>query len=113
MSMQQQGGFNQGPTGGVSNDAKAMMFYEANKKSAVIAYLLWFFVGGFGGHRFYSGRTGSGIAQLVLLIVGIVLAPIGIGLILLVPLGIWVLVDAFLIPGWIRLQNVALAQSIG
>jgi hypothetical protein len=32
---------------------------------------------------------------------------------LLIPLGIWVLVDAFLIPGWIRNQNSLLAMQLG
>ncbi|TBW39274.1 TM2 domain-containing protein [Siculibacillus lacustris] len=96
----------------VSADAKAMMLFDANKKSVVVAYLFWFFLGGFGAHRFYSGRTGSGIAQLILVIVGIVLAGVGIGLLLLLPLAIWVLVDAFLIPGWISNHNNLLAHSL-
>ncbi|WP_394002502.1 NINE protein [Xanthobacter versatilis] len=36
------------------SDARALMLCEANKKSAVVAYLLWFFLGGLGGHRFYT-----------------------------------------------------------
>ena len=39
------------PQGGLSSDARAMMLFEANKKTAVVAYLLWFFVGVFGGHN--------------------------------------------------------------
>ena len=35
------------------------------KKSAGIAYLLWFFFGGFGGHNYYVGKTGLGLMQLV------------------------------------------------
>jgi hypothetical protein len=30
--------------GGLSNDARAMMLFEANKKTALVAYLLWFVV---------------------------------------------------------------------
>ena len=48
----------------VSGDARAMMMFEANKKSVVVAYLLWFFFGWAGGHRFYAGKIGSGVAQL-------------------------------------------------
>jgi len=100
-----------GPT--ISNDARAMMLFDANKKSALIAYLFWFFLGGFGAHRFYGGKTGSGIVQLVMLVLGFVLlAAGGLGLLVLGALGIWVLVDAFLIPGWIRSQNTMLAQSL-
>ena len=32
-------------SGGLSSDARAMMLFEANKKTAVVAYLLWFFLG--------------------------------------------------------------------
>src|SRR5205085_11493086 len=38
--------------GGLSNDARVMMLFEANKKAAVVAYLLWFFLGLFGAHNF-------------------------------------------------------------
>jgi TM2 domain-containing membrane protein YozV len=66
------------------------------QKSTGVAYLLWFFIGGFGGHRFYLGKTGTAVAQLIITIVGcFTLVP-------LIITGIWVLVDAFLIPGIIR-----------
>lgn len=106
--------FSNSPMGStISSDAKAMMLFDANKKSALIAYLCWFFLGGVGAHRFYGGKTGSGIVQLVMLISGFVLlAAGGVGLVVLGALGIWVLVDAFLIPGWIRTQNTILAQSL-
>lgn len=37
--------------------------YEAGRKSAGVAYLLWFFLGTFGAHRFYLKRTMSGWIQ--------------------------------------------------
>ena len=89
--------------GGLSNDARAMMLFEANKKTALIAYLLWFFVGLFGGHNFYLGRIGVAVAQLILSITVV-------GMVITV---FWVLVDAFLIPGWIRNQNNLLALQLG
>ena len=98
------------PSGG---DARKLMLFEANKKSVGVAYLLWLFLGGLGGHRFYAQRTGSAIAILLLTIFGILLASIGVGLLLLVIAGIWVLVDAFLIPGWIRNYNNLLATQLG
>ncbi|MEW9921438.1 TM2 domain-containing protein [Marimonas sp. MJW-29] len=70
-------------------------------KSAVVAYLLWFFLGGLGAHRFYLGRSGSGIAMLVLFVLGWLTLAVAVGLFLLIAVGIWLLVDAFLIPGMV------------
>jgi hypothetical protein len=39
---------------------------RANGRNRIVAALLAFFVGIFGVHRFYLGRTGSGVAMLVL-----------------------------------------------
>ena len=99
------------PQQGVSSDARAIMLFEANKKSIAVAYLLWFFLGAAGGHRFYAGKTGSAIAQL-LVIFGLILTIVVVGAFLLIGLGIWVIVDAFLIPGWIRNQNSLLAMQL-
>ena len=50
----------------MSNDTRVLLLYEANKTSLVVAYLLWFFVGMFGGHNFYLERIGVAVAQLIL-----------------------------------------------
>lgn len=89
-----------------SSDAQKMMMFEATKKSAGLAYALWFFLGMFGGHRFYAGRSGSAVVILLLTLVGLVFLPA-----LIIP-AIWVLVDAFLIPEWIRSYNTALVSSL-
>ncbi len=88
---------------GLSSDTRAMMLFEANKKTALVAYLLWFFVGIFGGHNFYLKRTGVAVTQLIL----------SITVIGLVITWVWMIVDAFLIPGWIRTQNNLLAMQLG
>jgi TM2 domain-containing membrane protein YozV len=90
-------------TGGLSNDTRVLMLYEANKKTAVVAYLLWFFLGWFGAHNFYLGRIGVAVTQLILTItvIGILIT------------FFWVIVDAFLIPGWVRRQNNLLAAQLG
>jgi hypothetical protein len=51
---------------GLSSDTRAMMLFEANKKTALVAYILWFFLGLLGGHNFYLKRTGVAVAQLIL-----------------------------------------------
>lgn len=54
----------------------------------VIAYLLWFLLGIFSAHRFYLGRAGSAVLQILsyFILIGF----------------LWLFVDAFLIPGMIR-----------
>lgn len=95
-----------------SGSARQQMLYDANRKSTGVAYLLWFFLGGFGGHRFYLGQTGTAIAQLLLLVLGWLTVVVVVGFFLLAGLGIWVLVDAFLIPGIVREQNLRLADKL-
>lgn len=70
-------------------------------KSAVVAYLLWFFAGGLGGHRFYLGATGSAVTILVLSVLGVLTLIFGIGFVFLMVVGLWLLVDLFLIPGMV------------
>jgi TM2 domain-containing membrane protein YozV len=89
--------------GGLSSDTRALMLFEANKKTALVAYLLWFFLGLLGGHNFYLKRTGVAVAQLILSLTMV-------GLVITI---FWVLVDAFLIPGWVRNQNNLLAAQLG
>jgi TM2 domain-containing membrane protein YozV len=99
--------------GRVSGDARAMMLFEANKKSLGVAYLLWFLLGFFGGHRFYSGKVGTAVFQLILMLIGLLLTLIYLGWLIILPLVVWVLIDAFLIPGWIRNHNALLAVQLG
>ncbi|MTH77632.1 TM2 domain-containing protein [Paracoccus aestuariivivens] len=79
-------------------------------KSPVVAYLLLIFVGGLGAHRFYLGQIGTAIAMLIMFILGWLTLVIGVGLILLAAVGIWCLVDLFLIPGMIRTDRDALRE---
>lgn len=92
----------QHPMGG---DAQRMMIYDANKKSTTTAFLLWFFLGMFGAHRFYLDRSGSGAAQLLLTIGSWLLMIVFIGFFTLIGVGLWVLVDAFMISDWVREYN--------
>lgn len=91
---------------------KSMMEYDARKKSMAMAYLAWFFLGILGVHRFYLGRTGSGVAQLVLTVGGWLLFAAGVGVFMLGVLAVWLLVDMFLIPGMVGDYNLALARSM-
>lgn len=78
---------------------KHILSQQKNSKDIRVAYLLWFFLGYFGGHRFYLGKTRSAIIMLICSILSWLL------FILIVPLlamFIWWVVDAFLIPNMIK-----------
>lgn len=80
------------------DELKAVMNLAIGKKSVVLAYVLWFFLGGFGAHRFYLGKTLSAIIMLVLTLVGLFTLPLfGFGVIFLSIVGIWWVIDAVLI----------------
>lgn len=66
---------------------------EAKKKNPVVAWLLWFFLGGIGGHRFYLGDTGRAVCMLFFN---------------WCTLGIWGLVDAFFINSSLIKKNEAI-----
>jgi TM2 domain-containing membrane protein YozV len=93
-------------------DIRSQLHYDARKKSLVVAYLLLIFFGGFGAHRFYLGRVGSGVVQLALFVLGWALTVIGVGFVLLTLLGLWVLADLFLVPGIARDYNLRLADTL-
>ena len=45
---------------------RAYAQYDIEKKSLLVAYLLWFFLGYVGAHRFYLGKPLSGFIMLSL-----------------------------------------------
>jgi len=90
---------------GLSADTQAMMLFESKKKSTGVAYLLWFFTGGVGGHRFYMGRTKSAIGMIALTLIGWATLAAFVGAFFLGALGIWLIVDAFMMPGWVADHN--------
>jgi TM2 domain-containing membrane protein YozV len=67
----------------------ATHLYPHPYRLACSAYLLWLFLGLFGAHRFYVGRTGSGLVWLF------TFGLFGIG---------WI-IDAFLIPEFVEEHN--------
>lgn len=60
---------------------------NVSERKVLVAFLLAWFLGPLGIHRFYAGRTGSGIAMLLLTLtlVGMLIT------------GIWVLVDLIIL----------------
>lgn len=80
-----------GNDGSVATMMQAQSAYDDVKKSAGVAYAFWFFLGGFGAHRFYLGHKGVAIAQLLTL----------------GGLGFWTLFDVFFIGSRLRRANAA------
>ncbi len=70
--------------------------------STLITYVVWFFLGNLGGHRFVTGRVGSGLVMLMLHGLGWLTFWFGLGYVIWAFVGIWWLIDALLIPGWLR-----------
>lgn len=111
---------------------------EIRKKSKNMwaAYALWYFFGGFGAHRFYLGRKGSAIGQLIVGLIAFfalitfyvmllqdalaykeeystsTLVPVIIAIIFGIALGIWVIVDAFLVHLWVRKHNAKVEEDL-
>lgn len=69
-------------------------------KNIAVAYLLWWFLGILGIHRFYLERPKTGLVQLLLLIFGWL--PFFLGWI---ALGIWWLLDAYFVQEYVRQYN--------
>jgi len=88
------------------------MWYQVHKKETATAFLLWFFLGHFGAHRFYMGRNGSAVGLLLMTILSIPLFFFLIGFATYFAAIIWWIVDAFLICDWVREHNTQLAHAL-
>ena len=88
--------------------------YDIEKKSLLVAYMLWFFLGYIGAHRFYLGRPLSGFIMLALSGVVLVLTLVTFGLLgfLWAIVGLWWLIDALLIPGMAAGRNSQIADRV-
>ncbi len=86
--------------------AGAVVISRSLKDVGGLTYVLALFLGGLGIHNFYLGRVGGvAVTQLVLTIVGIATTAVGSFGMLNVVVLVWVLVELFLIPGFVRAAN--------
>lgn len=76
-------------------------------KNIVIAYLLWWFLGWAGLHRFYLGKTKTGLMMLGLSMLGYATLIIGFGFIFLLYWGIWWALDAYYVQKYVLEINTA------
>lgn len=70
--------------------------FEKSKKSKGLAYLIWFFLGGLGGHRYYARDFGMAVAMTFTL----------------GGLGFWTLIDVFFIGSRIAKKNEEMERQI-
>jgi len=94
------------------NSALQTLQYEATKKSVGVAYVLWFFLGLTGAHRFYLKRTGSAKVMLMVFVASCLLLLIGFGVFSIFALLIWCVIDLFLIPSYVSEYNLNLANIL-
>jgi TM2 domain-containing membrane protein YozV len=89
-----------------------MIRFEAEKKSAGLAFALCWFLGNFGAHRFYLNKPHA-VTKLVVMLVSIPLYFVFcIGVIGLLAMTIWTIVDLFHISDWVKEYNTTLLTKI-
>ena len=86
-------------------DTRELLLLESEVKSQgknmIVAYILWYFLGVVGGHRFYMGKIGTAVTQLA--------TPTPMWLIVT---GIWWIVDAFLVHTWVKQHNAEVENRV-
>ena len=81
------------PTFCASCGARLIEESDVSSKSRLATSLFAWFLGQFGAHRFYVGKTGTAVVMLVLGILGWATVWILVGYIFLIPVWIWSLID--------------------
>lgn len=80
-------------------------------RSLLLAYVLWFFLGWLGVHKFYLRQPVWGLIYLFLGGVGWSTVGLGVGLLLLVPWALLMVVDIFTMPFRTAFVNASIARS--
>ena len=80
-------------------------------KSLLLAYVLWFFLGSLGVHKFYLRQPVWGLIYLFLGGLGWSTVGIGIGLLFLVPWALLMFLDIFTMPFRTAFVNASIARS--
>ena len=91
--------------------ASVQMEVDSKKKSTGVLWVLWLFLAGVGGHHFYLGNTGRAIGFITLNFLGWLTFWFGLGFIFWGAMGIWAIVDAFLMGGELNRYNEQLEAN--
>lgn len=70
---------------------------KSGAKSKIVAGLLGIFLGSFGAHNFYLGYTTKAVIQLVVTLVGYLLCCVVIGIVPVIIVAVWGLVEGIMI----------------
>ena len=76
---------------------KELVGKDSSNYNRLVALILCIFLGDFGAHDFYVGRTMFGAIKLGATILGAILAFVGVGLILILGVTAWVIYDIVMI----------------
>lgn len=101
-----QGGFSQG---GFQGSAPTFVIHQ---KSLLVAYLLWFFLGFFGIHKFYLRQPFMGLFYLILNGLGALLAAVLVGYFFWGLLALLWIIDAFTMPIRVSLMNALATRRV-
>ncbi|MFA6742527.1 MAG: TM2 domain-containing protein [Arcobacteraceae bacterium] len=83
---------------------------KTEQLNVVLAYILWWFLGVFGVHRFYTGQS-KGWLYIVLFIVGIITMFFVVGYFILIGLGIWWIIDGIKLNKVVKEYNLNLLNN--
>lgn len=83
---------------------------KQKQKSTLVAFVLWWFVGIFGGHRFYMKKPHA-VTMLILGVLGILTMTFLVGFVFLIIVWIMMIVDAFKIPTWVTDYNIEIIEE--
>lgn len=99
------------PVGGAPYGPPRPVVTVVGGKSLVLAYVLWFFLGWLGIHKFYLRQPVWGLIYLFLGGVGWSTVGLGIGLLFLVPWALLMFLDVFTMPFRTAYVNASLART--
>lgn len=80
--------------------------------NSTLAWVLWFFLGTLGGHRFLLGEKTTGAIMLILTLMGWATSWLLIGFLILPVVWIWWIVDAFNLSKMIDKRNESVESEI-
>lgn len=84
---------------------------QQSPKSPAVAWALWFFLGGFGAHRFYLGKVKSGAGMAGLFVGSAILTVILIGFVGYLALAAWWVYDALQMNKWLAGEQAGASEG--